>query len=206
MGEYHISARRDSVWRALNDPAILRQAIPGCESITQTNDTEMEAIAVVKVGPVKAKFKGQITLTDMNPPHSYTIQGEGKGGAAGFAKGTARVRLTETNDTTVLNYDLEARIGGKLAQIGQRLIDQTANMMADRFFDTFAQLTGDPSVDAVTTNTPVKDSPCDTDALPEQPEHPLTGLTPMVWISGLIFITLASLLIMDKLPTRFPQF
>lgn len=200
-GEYQISARRDSVWLALNDPDILSQAIPGCESIIQTTEGEMDAIAIVKVGPVKAKFKGRITLSDLNPPYSYTIQGEGKGGAAGFVKGSARVRLTENNDMTLLSYDLEARIGGKLAQVGQRLIDQTAKKMADKFFESFAQLTGEAPSDAISPGALPDVSRRGTAALPVQSEYTESSLPPMIWISGLIIFILALVSIIDKLPS-----
>jgi len=138
-GEYRIPAPRDKVWAALNDPAMLKAALPGCESLEKLSDTEFAAIVVAKVGPVKAKFNGNVALSNLNPPASYTIAGEGKGGAAGFAKGGAEVQLTEDGDATVLRYTAKADVGGKLAQLGSRLIDGTAKKLADEFFNNFRQ-------------------------------------------------------------------
>jgi carbon monoxide dehydrogenase subunit G len=139
-GEYRIEAPRQKVWDALNDPEILKQAIPGCEEINRLSDTEMTAKVVAKVGPVKAKFTGEVTLSDLDPPNSYRISGEGKGGAAGFAKGGANVRLASDGDATILSYDVDATVGGKLAQLGARLIDGTAKKMAGEFFSNFAEI------------------------------------------------------------------
>jgi carbon monoxide dehydrogenase subunit G len=138
-GQYRIPAPREQVWAALNDPAMLKASLPGCESLEKLSDHEFAATVVAKVGPVKAKFNGNVTLSNLNPPESYTISGEGKGGAAGFAKGGADVRLTEEGDVTVLTYTAKADVGGKLAQLGSRLIDGTAKKMADEFFDNFSQ-------------------------------------------------------------------
>jgi len=142
-GEYVLAASRADVWAALNDPEVLKECIPGCETIEKTSDTEMNATVKMKVGPVSAKFKGKVTLSDLNPPTSYTISGEGSGGAAGFAKGGARVTLSDApQGGTVLSYDVDAQVGGKIAQIGQRLIDQTAKKLADEFFAAFANRVG----------------------------------------------------------------
>ena len=137
-GEYKINASRQKVWDALNDPEILKQSIPGCEEIEQKSPTEMSAKVTAKVGPVKAKFAGEVELTDLDPPNGYRISGEGKGGAAGFAKGGANVRLEEDGDGTLLKYEVDAQVGGKLAQLGARLIDCTAKKMAGQFFENFA--------------------------------------------------------------------
>ncbi len=139
-GEYHIAAPRQKVWDALNDPEILKQAIPGCETITKHSDTEMSATVRAKVGPVSARFGGKVTISDRDPPNSYKIMGEGTGGPAGFAKGGATVKLTDDGAGTKLSYAVEANVGGKLAQIGSRLIDATARQMADNFFAKFAQV------------------------------------------------------------------
>jgi len=136
-GEYRISAPRDVVWAALNDPVVLKQCIPGCEELEKTSDTEMTAKVVLKIGPVKAKFNGAIELLNINAPESYTIQGEGKGGIAGFAKGGANVALAEDGAETVLTFDATAQVGGKLAQLGNRLIDSTAKKLANKFFENF---------------------------------------------------------------------
>ncbi|WP_052121478.1 SRPBCC family protein, partial [Inquilinus limosus] len=137
-GEHRIAAPRSVVWEGLNDPEVLRRSIPGCDTLEKTSPTEMTATVTAKVGPVKASFGGQVTLSNLNPPESYTISGEGKGGAAGFAKGGADVKLVEDGDGTVLHYAVKANIGGKLAQLGARLIDGTAKKMADDFFSRFA--------------------------------------------------------------------
>ena len=130
-GEYLIAAPRQTVWDALNDPEILKQCIPGCDSLEMTSDTQMTATVTAKVGPVKATFKGAITLSDIDPPNGYTISGEGKGGAAGFAKGGAKVALEDADGGgTLLRYEVDAMVGGKLAQIGSRLIDATAKKMS----------------------------------------------------------------------------
>jgi carbon monoxide dehydrogenase subunit G len=149
-GEYRIPAPRERVWAALNDPETLKASMPGCESLERVSDQEFAATVAAKVGPVRAKFKGQVTLTDLNPPESYKIVGEGKGGAAGFAKGGANVRLVEESaEMTVLSYTAKADVGGKLAQLGSRLIDATAKKMADEFFDNFRQqLTPAPEPEA----------------------------------------------------------
>jgi hypothetical protein len=140
-GSQTIPAPRETVWQALNDPEVLKQSIPGCEGISQQSDTEMTAKVTAKVGPVKAKFTGTVTLTDLNPPESYTISGEGKGGAAGFAKGGATVHLEQQEDgQTLMSYEVKANVGGKLAQLGSRLIDGTAKRMADEFFTNFATI------------------------------------------------------------------
>jgi uncharacterized protein len=139
-GEFRIPAARDRVWAGLNDPEILKNSIPGCQSIEKLSDTEFAAKVVAKVGPVKANFAGKVTLSDLDPPSGYTITGEGTGGVAGFAKGSAKVELSEESTETVLRYGVQAQVGGKLAQIGSRLIDATARKMADDFFRRFVAL------------------------------------------------------------------
>ncbi|MCA8908037.1 MAG: carbon monoxide dehydrogenase [Rhodospirillaceae bacterium] len=142
-GEYLIQAPRPQVWEALNDPEVLKQCIPGCESIEKTSDTTLAAKVTAKIGPVKAKFTGEVTLSNMNPPESYTITGEGKGGPAGFAKGGADVHLVEeSGDTTRLSYKVHANVGGKIAQLGARLVQGTARKMADEFFGRFSEVVG----------------------------------------------------------------
>lgn len=138
-GEYRIPADRETVWKALNDPDVLRACIPGCQELEQTSETGLAATVKAKVGPVSATFKGEVQLVDIVPPASYRIQGEGKGGVAGFAKGGANVHLAEDGDDTVLTYDADAKIGGKLAQIGSRLVAGTARKLADQFFTNFVE-------------------------------------------------------------------
>lgn len=136
-GTRQIAAPRDVVWAALNDPEVLKSAIPGCESLTGSPEEGFEATVKQKVGPVSATFNGKVQLSDIVPPTSYTISGEGKGGAAGFAKGGARVRLEDAEGGTLLTYEVTANVGGKIAQLGSRLIDGFAKKMADTFFDNF---------------------------------------------------------------------
>ena len=137
-GEVQLPASRDVVWAKLNDPDVLKACIPGCEELNKTSDTEFQAVSVTKIGPVKARFKGKVQLTDLDPPNGYKISGEGDGGVAGFAKGGATVSLAEKDGGTLLSYSVEAQIGGKLAQLGQRLINSAAKKTADDFFVKFA--------------------------------------------------------------------
>jgi uncharacterized protein len=137
-GEVRLAAPRETVWRALNDPEILKQAIPGCESVEKISDTEFSAKVALKIGPMSAKFAGKGTLSDLDPPNGYTISGEGQGGVAGFGKGSAKVALVEDGAETILRYTAAAQVGGKIAQLGARLIDATAKKLADQFFTKFA--------------------------------------------------------------------
>jgi len=136
-GEFRIPAPRQRVWEGLNDPEILKSSIPGCQTIEKLSDTEFTAKVLAQVGPVKANFAGKVKLSDLDPPQSYTIAGEGSGGVAGFAKGSAKVNLDEDGGATVLHYAVQAHVGGKLAQIGSRLIDSVARRMAENFFTRF---------------------------------------------------------------------
>ncbi|MFD2204645.1 SRPBCC family protein [Kiloniella antarctica] len=159
-GQQLIPAPQIKVWEALNDPEILRQSIPGCETVEKSSDTEFRASLTAKFGPVKAKFKGHVTLSDLDPPNGYTLTGEGKGGAAGFGKGEAKVSLKEQAGQTLLSYSVNAKVGGKLAQIGSRLVDAAAKKMADDFFKAFSK-----NVTSSDQNTPLQEPPLDmTDA------------------------------------------
>ena len=140
--EQKINASREKVYAALNDPEILQQCIPGCEALEKISDTEMVASITLKVGPVKVKMKGAVELTNLNPPISYTITGEGKGGPAGFAKGGADITLIEEADGTLLQYSVKVDIGGKIAQLGTRLMDSTARKLSAQFFEKFSELVG----------------------------------------------------------------
>lgn len=137
-GEYRIPAPRERVWGMLNDPDVLRECIPGCQSLDKAGDDRFAAKVTTKIGPVKATFNGEVALTNIKAPESYTISGEGKGGPAGFARGGADVHLAEDGSDTILTYEANAKVGGKLAQLGSRLIDSTAKKLADQFFDCFA--------------------------------------------------------------------
>jgi uncharacterized protein len=136
-GEQLIPASQQATWDALNDPQVLKACVPGCEAITPAGDNAYEVLMVAKVGPVSAKFKGKLTLSDITPPKSYSMTFEGQGGAAGFAKGGAQVRLVPESNQTKLIYEAKANVGGKLAQIGSRLIDAAAKKVADDFFKNF---------------------------------------------------------------------
>jgi carbon monoxide dehydrogenase subunit G len=144
-GDKLIAAPKDKVWAALNDPDILKACIPGCESIEKLSETEMKAVAAVKLGPIAARFTGKVLLSDLDPPNGYTISGEGQGGVAGFAKGGASVKLTDEAGGTKLAYQVNAQIGGKMAQLGARLIDSTAKQMAESFFSKFSAVVAPPA-------------------------------------------------------------
>jgi carbon monoxide dehydrogenase subunit G len=177
-GEYRIAASREAVWHALNDPEILKQCIPGCEELDKISDTEFAGKITAKVGPVKAKFAGKVKLSDLDPPNGYKISGEGSGGAAGFAKGGADVHLTDDGAGTLLAYKVDAQIGGKLAQIGSRLIEGTVRKTADDFFAKFTEVVGHSSAvapaiveavpDAASVETPA-DATLDPPPGPETP-------------------------------------
>jgi uncharacterized protein len=190
-GEYRIQAPRETVWRALNDPDILRSAIPGCEAIEKVSDVEFTAKVSLTVGPVRAKFSGRVTLSDLNPPKSYTIAGEGQGGVAGFGKGSAKVELDEEGpNLTVLRYSAQAQVGGKLAQIGSRLVDATAKKLADEFFGRFAAAVAPapaPVEEAILAPVPeAVGAPAMIEpAMPSAPP-PRPALKPIVWIPLLI--------------------
>jgi carbon monoxide dehydrogenase subunit G len=204
-GEYHVAAPRQKVWDALNDPDILKQCIPGCETITKHSDTEMSATVRAKVGPVSARFGGKVTISDRDPPNSYKITGEGTGGPAGFAKGGATVKLSDDGDGTKLSYVVEANVGGKLAQIGSRLIDATARQMADNFFAKFAQVVGAPAPAAApagvapeaVTVAEMPPPPGSSVEMPPPVRAPSSAapsdgrrLSPAVWVTGLAVIVI----------------
>lgn len=187
-GEQRIPAPRQKVWEALNDSDILGQAIPGCQSIEKQGDDKFTAKVKAKVGPVSATFTGEVTLSELNPPESYTISGEGKGGAAGFAKGGAKVVLTEDGpDATILSYTVSANVGGKLAQIGSRLIDSTAKKLSGEFFEKFSEVVA-PSAPA----------PAEAAAAKAGPAHPAAGSPVPSYEHGvppMILVALAAVLI-----------
>jgi len=182
-GEELITASRAKVWEALNDPEILKQAIPGCEDVEKDGDDAFTATVKVKVGPVKAKFKGQVSLSNIDEPNGYTITGEGKGGAAGFGKGGADIKLTDADGGTLLSYTATASVGGKMAQIGSRLIDSTAKKLASEFFTKFNELVSEPSEDE--TDSPViediateAEAEASAPATPDSPAKEMSTATP----------------------------
>ena len=187
-GQYRVEAPRQTVWEALNDVEVLRLCIPGIEEIEKTSDTSFTAKVRAKVGPVSARFAGDVTLSDLDPPNGYTISGEGKGGAAGFAKGGAKVRLEDDGAATLLNYEVDAQVGGKLAQIGSRLIDGTAKKMADEFFSRFAETVGTSSAEAAAA-APAPATPAAKEAA--DPDADIgAGASLGVWVTGLLVAAL----------------
>ncbi len=192
-GECRIEAPRETVWAALNDPEVLKRCIAGCEELKKVSDTEFTATVKAKVGPVSVKFAGAVTLSDLDPPASYIISGEGKGGAAGFAKGGAKVALAADDGATVLTYDVEARVGGKLAQIGSRLIDSTAKKFADDFFGRFAGEVAGPTE----PETPAEAAPETAEASATEVADAAvgSGLAPGIWVTGVFVIVLLLLAI-----------
>jgi carbon monoxide dehydrogenase subunit G len=153
-GEFKIPVPQDVVWRGLNDPEILKASIPGCEELVRESDTRFKGKVFASVGPVKARFGGEATLSDIDPPNGYVLTGNGSGGPAGMAKGSAAVRLRTDGAATILEYEVKAQVAGKLAQIGSRLIDMAAKKMADDFFGNFARLVGQPTT-AMAVEVPV---------------------------------------------------
>ena len=200
-GEYKIPAPREKVWDALNDPEILAKCIPGCQELNKDSETELSATVKSKVGPVSATFKGKVTLSEIDAPNGYRISGEGSGGVAGFAKGGAEVKLAEDDGNTVLTYVADAQVGGKLAQIGSRLIDSTAKKMANEFFGKFADEVGSSAENVVDdTKITTDDEPAEKSTPPSEPksssdETPSSGVSPTIWVGGLIAVVVVVLLI-----------
>jgi hypothetical protein len=184
-GERRIQAPREKVWNALNDPLVLKASLPGCESLEKLSESELRATAAVKIGPIAARFTGKVQLLDLDPPNAYRIEGEGQGGVAGFAKGGAAVRLTDGEaGVTVLAYDVKAQVGGKLAQLGTRLIDASARQMADAFFDRFAaQVAAGPQPAAPAPQVSLLD------LIPREP----FGVPIVAWIGIVIFLLIVAL-------------
>lgn len=187
QGEQRIPAPRDVVWAALNDPEVLKECIPGCQTVEKTSDTGFSATVVAKVGPVSAKFSGKVTLSDIDPPNGYTISGEGQGGVAGFGKGGAKVSLSDDGAGTLLRYTATAQVGGKLAQIGSRLVDSAAAKMADDFFAKFNLVAA-----AKAGPQPGAETVAVAPAAVAAPSAP-AGLRPVVWVPALIVVAAALL-------------
>ena len=218
-GEQLIAAPQKAVWDALNNPEMLKTCVPGCESIDPIGDNEFQVLMVARVGPVSAKFKGKLTLSDIKPPNSYSLAFEGQGGPAGFAKGSANVRLESVEgDKTRFGYDVKASVGGKLAQIGSRLVDAAAKKVADDFFRTFKAKVGAaqgnedvtvvlPKVDdeaTVVLTPPAKDAASEEEhddhphPVPRDPELPDVSPTTLMFFAGsalVIFVVALSVLL-----------
>ena len=199
-GRYVIAAPPEKVWEGINDPAILKACIPGCEQLDKTSPTDFVATARLKIGPVSATFKGKVTLSELQPPSRLTLTGEGQGGVAGFAKGGAEVVLTPEGDGTVLTYTAKASVGGKLAQIGQRLIDGAAKQIADDFFKRFTAALTQPAVLAADPTTAELDgvallhAPHASAEIVADAPAERGGLSPLIWVGGLIAVIVALLL------------
>ena len=187
-GEFRIPAPRQRVWEGLNDPGVLKQCIPGCQALEKVSDTEFNGRVIASVGPVRATFGGKVTLSDLDPPQSYTISGEGSGGVAGFAKGGAKVNLAEDGAATVLTYAVQAQVGGKLAQVGSRLIDGVARKKANDFFGHFAAVMApeQPAPAAAAAEPEAVEVEPSPSAPPPQPVS--ARLPPAVWVTGLAVI------------------
>jgi carbon monoxide dehydrogenase subunit G len=177
--EQRVPATQQVVWEALNDPEVLRWSIPGCESVNRIGDNELAAAVTAKIGPVKARFNGKIILADIDPPNGYRLAGEGDGGAAGFAKGAATVTLEPDGDATLLKYEVDATVGGKLAQIGSRLVDAAARKMADDFFSRFND---------IVSSGAARQSSVVSETVPEPVPEPGRSLPTVVWAGGLIVV------------------
>jgi hypothetical protein len=206
-GERRIPAPRQIVWEALNNPDVLKASIPGCESLEKLEDDQMKATASIKVGPISARFTGKVQLTDIDAPNGYRISGEGQGGVAGFAKGGANVALTDDGADTLLRYDVNAQVGGKLAQLGGRLIDATAKQMADAFFDRFSKQV--QAMSPVTTGAEAEvaggQGVADPAVMASEPAPSISvwsliprepfGLPLVAWIGGGVFIIMVLLIL-----------
>jgi carbon monoxide dehydrogenase subunit G len=202
-GSESINAPRAEVWRALNDPEVLRQSIPGCVALEQVSADCLKATVEIKVGPIGARFTGQVLLSDQVPPESYTISGQGQGGTVGNARGEAKIRLEEQGGQTVLSYNVEAQVGGRLAQLGGPIIDATAKQLAAKFFRTFGEqalrmggvpqnaISGDHGVDGSAGGD---QSPSWQRPLPTVHPAPSSG-PPVAWLLGILCAALIGFLI-----------
>jgi carbon monoxide dehydrogenase subunit G len=199
-GEQKIAAPRQRVWDALNDADVLRRCIPGCQSLDKESAERMKAVAEIKIGPIGARFTGAVTLSDLDPPNGYTITGEGQGGTAGFAKGGAKVHLTDDGGATLLSYEVDAQVGGRLAQLGGPLIDSTAKQLAGTFFKRFGEIVApaaQPAAAAPAAQAAAAASAASgpapaarTPAASPSPSGP-----PMAWILAVVVAVLAGYLI-----------
>jgi carbon monoxide dehydrogenase subunit G len=190
-GKYTIPAPPDVVWAVLHEPEMLAAAIPGCEGVEKLSETDFKARATIKVGPVKARFEGKVQLRELPPPegvaHAMILKGEGQGGAAGFARGESQVRLSAEGGGTLLEYDANATIGGRLAQVGQRLVDDAAKALADEFFAKFTIL-----MQAQTASQAVPAPPAPSPARAARAEE---ALAPQIWVAGLVGVVIILLIV-----------
>lgn len=195
-GTYSIAAPPEAVWEALNDPLILKDCIPGCQNLEKTDAHTFAGAAKFKIGPVNATFKGKVEMTDLDPPRSCTLKGEGQGGVAGFAKGEADVLLTPEEAGTVLSYTARATVGGKLAQVGQRLLDGAARQIADDFFARFStRVTTQPAIPTPSDPDMPLATPPQVLQQPTEATPAREGLAPEIWVVGLIAIIVILLIL-----------
>jgi carbon monoxide dehydrogenase subunit G len=195
-GERRIAAPRSRVWDALNDVVVLKASIPGCETLEKQADNAMRATAAVKIGPISARFTGNVQLSELDPPNGYTISGEGQGGVAGFAKGGAKVRLADDGGGTLLSYEVHAQVGGKIAQLGARLIDASAKQMADAFFDRFSAQVAPAVVEAapIEVKAPPPLPPSSIGIMALVPREPF-GLPVVAWLGGAVYLAILILIL-----------
>ena len=195
-GEQLVPASQEVTWNALNDPEVLKACVPGCESIERISGDDFQVLMVARVGPVSARFKGKLSLSDIKPPTSYSISFEGQGGAAGFAKGGASVRLAPEGSATRLSYDVKANVGGKLAQIGSRLVDGAARKVADDFFRNFNEKLSAPKpADAAHEHAAADDHHAE--PVPRDPDLPSASNTTLEFFAaGALVVYLLSLVVM----------
>ena len=192
-GERRIAASPQRVWEALNDPEILRQCIPGCQSLEKEAEDRFSAVAEIRIGPIGARFKGAVALSDLDPPHGYTISGQGNGGVAGNAKGTAKVRLSADGAGTLLGYSVDAQVGGRMAQLGGPLIDATARNMADKFFSKFGEVVG--GVTPAAAPAVAQLAPAGTELAVAAPHVAQRGTFPWAWAIALGLAIVAGFLL-----------
>jgi uncharacterized protein len=191
-GEQRIAASQQDTWNALNDPEVLKACVPGCESIARVNDNEYQVHMTARVGPVSARFRGRLSIFDVNAPNSYSLAFEGQGGAAGFAKGAAQVKLSpEGNDQTRLAYDVKANVGGKLAQIGSRLVDAAAKKVADEFFRNFNEKMSTPAEATVVAHGEPEHHGTEMAADPAMPS--VSNTTLMFFAAGALVVFIVAL-------------
>jgi carbon monoxide dehydrogenase subunit G len=195
-GEQRIAAPRQRVWEALNDPEILRASIPGCQTLEKTADDRFTATVEVKVGPIGARFKGAVSLTDLDPPNGYTLLLEGSGGIAGSVKGSAKVRLSDDGDGTLISYEVDAQVGGRMAQLGGPLIDATSKQLAGKFFNRFGEIVGGAAAPAEPAGAKAAASPTDAVGVAASRSTPEpSGALPMAWILATVVAALVGFLI-----------
>ncbi len=199
-GEQRIAAPRQRVWEALNDPEILKASIPGCQSLEKEGDNRLNAVVEVKIGPIGARFKGTVELSDLDAPNGYTITGQGNGGIAGSAKGGAKVRLSDDGDGTLVSYEVDAEVGGRMAQLGGPIIDATAKQLAGKFFSKFGEVVGGGApATAAPATAPTAAQPAATATAPATlaaaPSEPVAPAFPWTWVIAIFAAIIAGYLI-----------